>query len=413
MAEVPGNSSTSPDLSRQASDRSVQLLKFTVLQLIDSFNQGGSERQALQLTRLLCDSGRYDVRLASLSPEGSLRNTISDLPLGEIPFFPLTSFYDRNALKQLRRFIRWLKDSRIDVVHTHDFYTNIFGITGGALAGVPVRIASMRETAGMRSAAQKQLQRIAYASAHRIVVNAEAVREKVISFGVRPDKVTVLYNGLDLRRVETSVSRAEALGSLGLSKSEFANRKFVSIVANMRHDVKDYPMLLRAARIVNQSVPETAYLLAGEGELEGSLKQLAEQLGILQSTLFLGRCDKIAELLSISDVCVLTSKAEGFSNSILEYMAAGRPVVATDVGGASEAIIEGDTGYLVTSGDETQLASRLIELLQDPEKALQMGRRGRAVVEQKFSCEAQLSQAERLYDELLARSKRIEAVSTI
>jgi glycosyltransferase involved in cell wall biosynthesis len=383
-------------------------LKSTVLQLIDSFNQGGSERQALQLTRLLCESGRYNVRLASLSPEGSLRNTISDLPLGETPSFPLTSFYDRNATKQLRRFVRWLKSSRIDVIHTHDFYTNIFGMTGGSLARVPARIASMRETAGMRSAVQKQLQRIAYSSAHHVVVNAEAVREKVISFGIRPDKVTVIYNGLDLRRVDTSVSRADALSMLGLPITESESLKFVSIVANMRHEVKDYPMLLRAAQIVKQSVPNAAFMLAGEGELEGSLKKLAEQLGILQSTFFLGRCDKIAELLSVSDICVLTSKAEGFSNSILEYMAAGRPVVATDVGGAGEAIIEGETGYLVTSGDDQQLASRLIELLRDADKASQMGRRGRAVVEEKFSCEVQLSQTERLYEELLVHRKRIE-----
>ena len=376
-------------------------MKPTVLQLIDSFNQGGSERQALQLTRLLCNSGRYNVRLASLSPEGSLRDTISDLPLGEIPFFPLTSFYDRNAVKQLRRFTRWLKSSSIDVVHTHDFYTNVFGMTGASLARVSARIASMRETAGMRSAAQKQLQRIAYSSAHHIIVNAEAVREKVISFGIRPDKVTVIYNGLDLSRLHTSASRAEALFMLGLPAGELEDLKFVSIVANMRHEVKDYPMFLRAARTVKQAVPETRFLLAGEGELENSLKRLAEQLGILQSTLFLGRCDKIGELLSVSDVCVLTSKAEGFSNSILEYMAAARPVVATDVGGASEAVSERETGYLVPSGDDVQLASRLIELLQDSDKAQRMGRRGRALVEEKFSCEAQLSQTERLYDRLL------------
>ena len=383
-------------------------MKPTVLQLIDSFNQGGSERQALQLTRLLCNSGRYNVRLASLSPEGSLRETISDLPLGEIPFFQLTSFYDRNAVKQLRLFVRWLKSSNIDVVHTHDFYTNIFGVTGSSLARVPARIASMRETAGMRSAAQKQLQRIAFSSAHNIVVNAEAVRNKAISFGIRPDKVTVIYNGLDFRRLDTTASRAEALSLLGLPTANIDGQKFISIVANMRHDVKDYPMLLRAVRTVKQSVPDAAFLLAGEGELADSLKRLAAQLGILESTWFLGRCDKIAELLSVSDVCVLTSKAEGFSNSILEYMAAGRPVVATDVGGAAEAIVQGDTGYLVASGDDLQLASRLIELLRDPDRAQQMGRRGRAVIENKFSCQAQLLKTERLYDELLLRRKPIE-----
>src|SRR3954464_6195792 len=120
-------------------------MKPAVLQLIDSFNQGGSEIQALQLTRLLSESGRFKVRLASPSPEGSLGPSIEDLDLGEIPSFPLTSFYNRNAVQQLRRFVQWLKTSKIAVLHTHDFYTNVFGMAAGKFARVPVRVASMRE----------------------------------------------------------------------------------------------------------------------------------------------------------------------------------------------------------------------------------------------------------------------------
>src|SRR5262249_55996952 len=118
---------------------------------------------------------------------------------------------------------------------------------------------------------------------------------------------------------------------------------------------------------------------------------------------FTGRCEHIADLLSISDVCVLSSVAEGFSNSILEYMGASRPVVATNVGGAREAIIEGETGYLVRPGDDETMAARITELLRNPDRARSMGRRGRQVVEQKFSPAAQLAQTEQLYDLLLAR----------
>ena len=370
-------------------------MKPAVLQLIDSFNQGGSERQALQLTRLLVESGRFKVRLACLSPEGVLRDSINDLGLGEIPSFPLNSFTDRNAVRQLRRFVRWLKASRIDILHTHDFYTNIFGMAGGGLARLPVRVASMRETAGMRSAAQKQVQRIAYSMAHHVVANSNAVREKLMSDGVAPEKVSVIYNGLDVRRLATTLSRAESLSLLGLPE-----RRFISIVANMRHDVKDYPMFLRSARRVRDAVPDAAFLLAGEGELSDSLRGLVGELGIEDSTFFLGRCERVAELLAVSEICVLSSKAEGFSNSILEYMAAGRPVVVTDVGGAREVVIEGETGYLVSSGDDAMMAERLISLLQDPDRARAMGAHGKQVVESKFSCEAQLARTESLYDRL-------------
>ena len=372
-------------------------MKPAVLQLIDSFNQGGSERQALQLTRLLVESGRFKVHLACLNPEGVLRDSINDLDLGEIPSFPLNSFYDPNAVRQLRRLVRWLKSSHIDILHTHDFYTNVFGMAGGALARLPVRVASMRETAGMRSAAQKQVQRVAYSLAHHVVANSNAVREKLIGDGVAPEKVSVIYNGLDVRRLATTLSRAESLSLLGLP----AERRFIAILANMRHEVKDYPMFLRSARRVKDAVPDASFLLAGEGELSDSLRGLAGELGIDDSAFFLGRCEKVAELLGVSEICVLSSKAEGFSNSILEYMAAGRPVVVTAVGGAREVVTEGETGYLVPSGDDAMMAERLIALLQDPERARAMGAKGKRVVESKFSCEAQLARTESLYDRLL------------
>jgi glycosyltransferase involved in cell wall biosynthesis len=168
-------------------------------------------------------------------------------------------------------------------------------------------------------------------------------------------------------------------------------------------------MFLRAAKKTREQIPEATFLLAGEGPLITSIRAQAEELGILSSTFFLGRCNHVPALLSISDVCVLSSKAEGFSNSILEYMAAARPVVATDVGGAKEAIVEGETGYLVRSDDDSAMAERIIELLRDPERALAMGQKGRIVVEEKFSCAAQLKKTEALYEELLGKSREVSA----
>jgi glycosyltransferase involved in cell wall biosynthesis len=109
----------------------------------------------------------------------------------------------------------------------------------------------------------------------------------------------------------------------------------------------------------------------------------------------------VPDLLAASDVCVLSSQAEGFSNSILEYMAAGRAVVATNVGGASEAIVEGETGHLVDSGDDRAMAERLIALLRDPERRRSMGSSGRHRVEQHFSTENRLNTTIALYKKFL------------
>jgi glycosyltransferase involved in cell wall biosynthesis len=154
---------------------------------------------------------------------------------------------------------------------------------------------------------------------------------------------------------------------------------------------------LRSAQQVITELKNAHFVMAGEGNLIPEMKDLAVELGIAKNCHFTGRCEKVAELLSISDVCVLSSTNEGFSNSILEYMSAGKPVVATNVGGASEAIIESETGYLVESNDDRAMASRLIELLKDGEKAQRMGELGRKRIEECFSISAQLERITTIY----------------
>jgi glycosyltransferase involved in cell wall biosynthesis len=188
--------------------------------------------------------------------------------------------------------------------------------------------------------------------------------------------------------------------------AERERRRFVTLIANMRHPLKDQATFLRAARRVRAQVPEAAFILAGEGELLEETRGLAAQLGLERDAFFIGRCAKVSELLSISEIGVLSSKGvEGLSNSILEYMAAARPVVATDVGGAREAIVEGETGYIVPPRDDETMARRIVSLLRDPERARTMGESGLRVVKEKFSCQAQVERLENLYDELLAAAK--------
>lgn len=388
----------------------------SVLHLIDTFEQGGTERQAVQLVRLLHQSGRYRVHIACLSCRGPLREEVLSLGLQEIPEYPLSSFYNRNAAMQLRRFVRCLREREIKVVHTHGLYTNIFGMAAATLARVPARIASRRETNGLRNAARKWAERCSFRLAQAVVANAEAVRGQMIEEGVRADKIVTVYNGLDMQRAlpPADLGRDEALVMFGLPREP--ERRFVTIVANVRHPVKDHSMFLRAARRVHESVPGAAFVIAGEGGLMESLRAQATELGIERETFFIGRCTNVAALLSVSDVCVLSSKAEGFSNAILEYMAAGRAVVATDVGGAREVVIENETGHLVAAGDDETMAARIVSLLNEPERARAMGEQGQQLVAGKFSCEAQLERTESLYDRLLAQTapsieRRVESLS--
>jgi glycosyltransferase involved in cell wall biosynthesis len=162
-------------------------------------------------------------------------------------------------------------------------------------------------------------------------------------------------------------------------------------------------MFLRVAKRVHEKFPDVEFVIAGEGELLEQLKIMAGDLGIASNVHFIGSCVDVAGLLSISTLCALTSVGEGFSNSILEYMAAGKPVVATRVGGAVEAVVDGESGYLVESDDDEQMAGRLIELLNDTARAAQFGVQGRKIVREKFSQRRQLDETLALYDCLLKR----------
>jgi glycosyltransferase involved in cell wall biosynthesis len=383
-------------------------VRYNALQLIGSFHQGGSERQAVQLTRLLLDGGRCNVFVTTLEREGVLLEEIDKFGLSEIREFRLRSFYDPYTARQVWRFAQYLRKHEIDVVHTHDFYTNVFGMAAAALARVPVRIASRRESA-VRPENQRLVERCSYRAAHAVVANCEDVRQQLIKEGVPAQKVRTIYNGLDLTRVQPGqTERKEILKSLNLPE----HARFVTIMANMRAHVrhpepacfKDHPTFLRAAKRVYENVPDAAFIIAGEGELKEAMQQLARNLGIADRTFFIGRCTDVGSVLAISDVCVLSSRSEGFSNAILEYMAAARPVVATDVGGAREAIVHGETGYLVPAGQHEQLADYIISLLRDPDSARSLGESGRRRVNEKFSTLKQLQNVESLYTELLTSS---------
>jgi Glycosyltransferase len=348
------------------------------------------------------------VSVATLDRTGVLLDDLRRLGIDQIPEYRLNSFYDLHAARQVSSFARYLRKQQIDVIHTHDFYTNVFGMAAAALARVPVRIASRRESS-VRPPSQLLVERSAYRLAHTVVANCEEVRQQLLREGVPAQKVRTIYNGLDPARVQTAHNRKEILAALGLPEEA----RFVTITANMRAHVwkpepacyKDHPTFLRAAQKVYNKVSDAAFVIAGEGELKETTQKLAKDLGISDRTFFIGRCQDIGSLLSVSEICVLSSQAEGFANAILEYMAAGRPVVATDVGGAREAVVPNETGYLVQPGDHNTMADHIISLLLQPETARRMGSNGRKLVSEKFSCQRQFQNVEGLYNQLLKVSR--------
>ncbi|MCB1023743.1 MAG: glycosyltransferase [Acidobacteria bacterium] len=370
-----------------------------ILQFIPSFHQGGSERQAVQLTKLLLENGEHRIFTAALNKEGVLLEELKQAGVSDIWESKLKSFFDIRFFREAMRCRSLLKKNKIEIVQTHDFYTNIFGILSAKLAGVAVKIASKRETEGVRTEMQKRVERYVFKFADAIIVNSRSVKTYLTENGVEAGKLNVVYNGVDTERLAPKETDRNTICEM-LHLPSDPGIKFITQVANLRHDVKNQEMLLRAAQRIKDDFPGAHFVFAGEGDRRKLLEKTAKDLGVLDKVHFIGRCNSVPELLSISAVCCLTSTAEGFSNAILEYMNAGKPVVATDVGGAAEAIVEGRTGFLVGSNDDAGLADRIGEFLRDDRMASEFGKNGRERICKDFSTSKQTAETLNLYERL-------------
>jgi glycosyltransferase involved in cell wall biosynthesis len=207
--------------------------------------------------------------------------------------------------------------------------------------------------------------------------------------------VPVIHNGVDLAPYRAPFDRAAARASLGLGEGEVA-----LICAARLHSQKNHHGLLDAVAALPSDRPPWKLLLVGDGPERPALEQRVRNSGLAGRVAFLGQRDDVANLLRASDIAVLSSEKEGFSNVVIESLAAGLPVVATDVGGNAEAITEGENGHLALRGNMPALAQRLASLIADADARRRMGERARATAE-RFSLEKMIRETERLYLETL------------
>jgi glycosyltransferase involved in cell wall biosynthesis len=269
----------------------------------------------------------------------------------------------------------------------------------GRILNVPMIITSKRGlgTHQDRNRGWRIFDMASFRFSHWVTVNSQAVGEDTI----RRDrgnaaKIRLIYNGLNLEELTSTIAKKrEIREALHLDPIH----KIVITVANLI-PYKGHSELLKTAAMVTKRFSNSIFLLVGEDRgIQKSLEQQAQELGIGSSIIFLGQRKDIPDLMAASDISVLSSHEEGFSNAILESMAAGLPVVATRVGGNPEAIIDGETGWLVPPKKPKELALKIMDLLNDPEKAKKWGEAGRRRVKQNFSHEKMVAEYIKLYTE--------------
>ena len=308
-----------------------------------------------------------------------------------------------HALLQMARIARELRRRRVQIVHSYLFHANWFGTLTARMARVPVAIVSKRSMDVYPRARDRWACRLVNRLADRVTAVAEAVRDHVhLTEGCPLDKIVVIPNGIDTAGVPAPP------GSPGLPPDLGAEGEPGKVVGTITRLVwkRGHEELLAAAAIIARAEPGAKLLIVGDGPLRASLEDRARQLGLNGEVRFLGAVAHAARLLPSFDVFVLSSLLEGMSNALLEAMAAGRPVVATRVGGNSELVVDGETGFLVPPRDPEALANAVIRLVRDPRAARRFGEAGRRRAESEFSLTTMVGRLERLYESLLADRPR-------
>jgi sugar transferase (PEP-CTERM/EpsH1 system associated) len=274
------------------------------------------------------------------------------------------------------KLIQLFRRERPHIVHSHNWATMLYVVVAARIAGVPVLIHGEHgyddELSIQRRLGAKRF--LARYMARLTAVSSDIERILIERWRVPPERITSIPNGIDLDRFPDRVDTEELRREFGLTPE---NRVVMSVGRFV--PVKNFPILVRSFARIHAHRPETRLLLVGAGD-PAELEGLAESLGARSALLLPGPRSDVPALLGLCDVYVNCSSFEGMSNTILEAMAAGRPVVATAVGGNPELVREGDTGFLTPPRDEAALAGRIERLLEDDALRAEMGAAARKII---------------------------------
>lgn len=371
--------------------------RFRVAYCLDSFDPGGTELNAVRTIEQI-DRTRFDVSFIVLSDRGPLAQRARDAGV-PIHAFPLGGFFTPQGLLAGRALVAHLRRERIDILHAHDIYSNIFAVPCARIAGVPLVIASRRWWHAANRRIYLALNRVTYRLAHRVLANSESVGRLVVGEGVRAERVVVIPNFVEDYAFErpSDATLDSWRTELGVAPDD----EVVGIVANL-HAIKDHATLLRAFPSVLAERPRARLVVVGEGVEREPLERLATTLGVRERIILAGRRPQRPTMHWLFDVSVLCSLGEGFPNSVVEAMAAERPLVVTAVGGVPDVVVEGETGFMVAPSAPDQLARRIVDLLRDSPLRKRMGEAGAKRARTEYHASRVIQRLEGFYESYLA-----------
>lgn len=376
-----------------------------VLHLITQLELGGAQENTLYTVSHL-DRSRFEPLLVA-GPGGILDERAR--ALGQVPFHvvpalarPLRPLADARAFASLVALLRRL---RPHIVHTHSSKAGVLGRWAAAAAGVPVRLHSVHgfgfHAAG-RSLGRGALiaaERLAAPfTTHWIVVSRANLGQGAALRLLDPGRSTLIRSGIDLERFRSAAGAERVRREIGLESGQV----LVASVSCLKPQKAPLDLVRVAGRVARQA-PQARFILAGDGELRAAVERAVAEEGLGGRFHLLGWRHDIPDLLAACDVLLHAARWEGLPRVLPEALASARPVVATDVDGAREAVEDGVTGYLRPPGDVEGLAASLLRLLRDPEARARMGERGRRSVGE-FDIRDMVRRQEDLYEALSRRA---------
>jgi glycosyltransferase involved in cell wall biosynthesis len=388
-----------------------------VLQIISDLGIGGAQEVVRTLVEYLASDDC--VPIVCTFKDGPLRHDIEQLGIKVVMLpsrrYSIVAFpwFVADMIRIWRALIRLVKKYNVDVVQTHllrslDFLALLLQYTSHAhtvlwtfhnanFVLAEVHLSSYKWLLKPKRYVHNLLYRLTSPLVGGFVAVSEEVEKAMVeTIGPIQDKITVVCNGVDVRRYGKSIDKAPVRSQLGLE----ASTRLIAVVATLKEQKGHCYMIEAMASIVPQ-YPEVHALFIGDGGLRQELQAQVKRLNLCDHIHFLGNRYDVPELLAASDLFVLPSLWEGLAMALLEAMATGLPIVATEVSGTVEVMVPDETGILVPPGDATKLAEAIQQLLSDPERGQAMGTAARCRVEMEFSARKQADEHLMLYRRLL------------
>jgi len=388
-----------------------------IVRVISRLNIGGPAIHTVLLSSELSKKGCTDILVCGKvnGSEGDMMYMAKENNVAPIIIPDLGR--EISPIRDLKSFIilfSIIRREKPDIVHTHAAKAGALGRLAAVMAGVPIKIHTFHGHifdgyfSPWKAKAFLVIERFLALFTDRVITVSESVRDEIVDKlkVTNREKAVVIPLGFELDRfLNCEKSRGNFRKNYGIDGGTLV----VGIVGRLVA-IKNHKLFLEAAKDILNKKPsgmKVKFVVIGDGELRDSIDEHARRLGLEGDVLFTGWVNDLAEAYADMDIVVLTSLNEGTPVSIIEAMASSRPVVATDVGGVKDLVIDGENGFLAKTGDAEDLSEKILRLLNDAGKRRQFGSRGRELVREKYAKKRLIGDIERLYEECIKEKRKL------